>query len=451
MKLLKSAFTLAALIACSSATAHTDVAFQQVMDRNANEYIAHNHDNRIFWSALLKGLVGYRSTLDLYENTNTNTIHKRSVSDIVLPRANIFMDAVVNDWVLARVALSFHGNDLGLNAGNFSKGARPQNAGNTFYTRAGVFTAFDGLTYRPYKIVDEAYVTVGNLHRHPAYARMGLGRVPFGLYDRNKILVPWTTLMSEVQTIYAQLGVSDASGFNAAIYAFRGLAKHDDLNATKSDWRNDGYANINNFGATIGYCMNKNHMGISLVVDWVYNYAGALNLVRAVTTDAYTNPMTSQVSPAYRGDVMGMHVGYKAHYNQFDLRANYVTALKKFKSDESSTVRTLFEGSKPGAMSVEGGVHFKLGRMPSRFALGYEHTFNMQNDLTLRAESSSSLVGIMHEHRISAEVTSEVLKNVTVGLHYALEAPYKRTFNATSDKTEDKIHTALFSLTTKVA
>lgn len=439
MKLLKIALSLAALITCSSMFASTDVAFQEVLDRNANPYIAKgDHDNRIFWSAMLKGIAGMRTSIPDYNFTTNKDLHKRTASDITLPRANIVMDAVVNDWTMAHIALSFH--RFSLNNQNLNLNVTDETSGLTHYNRSGIFSAFDGLSYRPYQFVDEAFVTIGNLHRHPAYMRMGLGRVPFGLYERNQILVNYTTLYTEIQTMYAQFGFADASGIFGSAYVFRGLAKSGDLAGNGFEWTNDGKVNINNGGASIGFCKHEGNMGFKAVVDWVYNYYGAVNLFRAVTPNA-----TRTGSKVTYSEVMGLHVGVKGHYNQFDFRANYVTALKKF-SDKD----VMFKGQRPGAFSAEVGMHFKMGHKPSRIALGYQKVLDSKKAaIAVASGGTAMLKGIVHEHRMTADITAEVHKNVTAGIHYAHEIPHAKTIAPTSKA--KVVHTLMMSLTTKVA
>lgn len=436
---------MATLIACSNAIASTDVAFQEVLDRNANPYIAiGDHDNRIFWSAKLKGIAGVRTNGPV-QNSNKTSI----AADLTLPRANIFMDAVVNDWTMAHIALSFHQ----INFSNSSKNALTfdQTQGLGFYNRSGIFTAFDGLSYRPYKFVDEAYVTIGNLHRNPAYFRMGLGRVDFGLYDRDEILVNWTTLFTETQAVFAKLGFMDASGFFGSVYAFRGLARQSDILATApngtglTDMVNDGYPHINNGGASLGYCMNKGHMGIKVVLDWMYNWHGGVNLFRALAVGTVTTQGLAH--SVYESEVMAMHFGFKGHFKEFDLRGNFVMPLRKFNNNEF-----LLRNQQPMIFSVGAGYHFKMGHRPSRFGLGMQMTTNMKdqaNNLGATPKATGWVAGIINQQRYHADLTVEVLKNVTTGLHYAYEHAYEDT--VAQGRTPRNVHTALLSLTTKIA
>ncbi|NQY43178.1 MAG: LbtU family siderophore porin, partial [Legionellales bacterium] len=399
MKLSKIV-TLITLISCGSTFANTDMMFQEVMDRNANPYIAKgDHDNRIFWSAEMLGMIGLR-TATTRDDTDKNPMG----TDIVLPRANIYMDAVVNDWTMAHMALSFHdliyaltrggtsSNDKGT-IGNFRQANTfDETTGNAYQTRSGIFSAFDGTSYRPYKIVDEAFVTIGNLHRHPAYFRMGLGRVPFGLYERNQVLINWTTLFTETQAMFAQFGFMDASGFFGAIYAFRGLPQLDDIRrktnqvtGENDDEENlrDGFPHINNGGASIGYCMNHGHMGFKVVVDWMWNMLGGINIFRTMALGSYTNTETDDTNQnnqigntysVYYKKIMGMHMGFKGHYNQFDFRGNFVMAMNKFNKNEA-----VLPEKQPMVWSLGTGVHFKMGYRPSRFGIGFQMTNNLKN------------------------------------------------------------------------
>jgi hypothetical protein len=451
MKLAKIALSLVALTACSGAFSGTDVAFQEVLDRNNNPYIAKgDHDNRIFWSAMIKGIAGART------NGPTQSSNKTAMGmDLVLPRANIYMDAIVNDWTMAHMALNFH--QLRFDRSSKDALTFDQTQGLAFYTRAGIFSAFDGLSYRPYKFVDEAYVTIGNLHRNPVFFRMGLGNVDFGLYDKNEILINWTTLFTETQAIFAKLGFMDASGFFGSAYAFRGLSKLGDITTPSAaakgsgvtDLVNDGYPHINNGGISLGYCMNHGHYGVKVVVDWMYNMLGGVNMFRSLALGAVGAATTSAI-PAQsvtEGEAMGMHAGVKAHYNQFDFKANFVMTLKKIGKNAF-----VLKDKRPMALSAGTGVHFKMGHRPSRFGVGFQMTNgikNAANNAGATIDATGWLAGIVNEWRGHADWTTEVLKNVTFGVHYSFEHAYEDTLNF--NKTPRNVHTALLSLTTKVA
>lgn len=449
MKLAKIALSLAALTACAGAFSGTDVAFQEVLDRNNNPYIAKgDHDNRVFWSAMIKGIAGART------NGPTQSSNKTAMGmDLVLPRANIYMDAVVNDWTMAHIALNFH--QIRFDRSSKDALTFDQTQGLAFYTRSGIFTAFDGLSYRPYKFVDEAFVTIGNLHRNPAFFRMGLGNVDFGLYDKNEVLINWTTLFTETQAIFAKLGFMDASGFFGSVYAFRGLSKLGDIThpgagagTGVTDLVNDGYPHINNGGVSLGYCMNHGHYGFKMVVDWMYNMLGGVNLFRTLALGA-VGPTQGAISaqPVTEGEAMGMHVGFKGHYNQFDFRGNFVTTLKRI-GKNAFILRT----KRPMVWSLGAGVHFKMGHKPSRFGIGFQMSHDLKeaaNNAGVTVNSSGWLAGIVNEMRGHADWTVEVLKNVTFGAHYAYEHAYEDTVNI--KKTPRNVHTFLLSLTTKIA
>ncbi len=465
---LKIVFMSVTLITCNSIFANTDMMFQEVLDRNANPYIAKgDHDNRIFWSGELLGIVGLRTAV-----TRDGADKHPTGTDITLPRANLYMDAVVNDWAMAHLALSFHGLSVGTDVEGFrDKNTFDETQGNGMYTRAGIFAAFDGLTYRPYRLVDEAYVTLGNLHRHPAYFRMGLGRVPFGLYDRNQILLNWTTLFTETQAMFAQFGIMDASGFFGAVYAFRGLSQLDDIVRVKdsngdaqSDGVRDGYPHINNGGISLGYCMNHGHTGIKVAVDWMYNIIGGVNVFRTMALGSKVSSESGEVAKVYFKKIMGIHLGVKGHYNQFDFRTNFMMAMNKFNKNEA-----ILAEKQPMVWSIGSGIHFRMGYRPSRFGIGFQMTNNLKNaaidksaaQLTVaNAKGAGWLKGIINQWRVHFDWTTEIFKNVTAGVHYAFEEPYKDTLKKTATDISnpnketirpDKVHTAFISLRTKIA
>jgi hypothetical protein len=450
MKSLKIVFALATVIVCSNALANTDMAFQEVLDRNANEYRAKgDHDRRIFFSALLKGLVGLR-TATPRDNATNHPIG----ADITLPRADLYVDAIVNDWTLFHLAVPF--NTINVDNDTIHYVTFDETQGLGMYNRLGIFTAFDGLAYRPYKMVDEAYITVGNLHRNPMYFRMGVGRVDFGLYEKNEILVNWTTLFTETQAIFAKVGFMDASGFFGSVYVFRGLSKQndidrrrqtDDVDEVDQDGLYDGYPHINNGGVSLGYCMNYGYAGIKFAVDWMYNAIGGVNLFRTLTTSKTTTTVGGNRINlnVYNKEVMGFHVGMKGHYNQFDAKLNFVI-LGKFADEE-----TMLPGRRPIVWSAGSGVHFKVGYRPSRFGVGVQMTKNLKDAANISGNTNTAtgwMKGIVHQTRFHVDWTTEIFKNVTAGLHYAFEHPYNDTLRG--GKQPKKTQTALVSLTARV-
>jgi len=376
--------------------------FQQLLNRNYNEMFSqHDYFNRIRVSGLLKGYALVSSV-----NPKIGRFYDDDVSsDLFLSRANVYVDAKVNDWIDAHVAISFLPAQY-----------------------AGVKRRDDEISYRKFDIVDEAILTMKDFSQYPTYLRFGIGYTRYGRYERNNLPMTFTQVLTQTQAALVELGFIDsASGFSGAVYVFHGVDKSSSTTP-----------NINNFGVQLGYCFGEDNWSVDVTADYMFNIAGAVNALGDATTESYDRV------------VGGAHVGVNGYFNEFDGTVQFTTAVRKFR--DSSVVST---GKRPAAALIDLGYNFPLAGYESRLGISYQHSFDARLEGTTfvapieaitEAGDQSAALGLP-KNRVQGDLTVEVCKNTTLGFHLIWDNPY-------SDKDEVRAKSAttgLLSLTAKIA
>ena len=301
-------------------------------------------------------------------NSNSN-------SGVELPNANIFIDAVVNDWVKAHAGLHVDHN----------------------VDRDGLANVYDALyNYDSNSWMDEAYVTVGNFAQSPFYVRAGREYVPFGMYDRNSITPSLTQMLTQTRANALQAGFVTANGFNGAVYAFNG---------TELD-KNVGKRRVNNFGANLGFANSYNDVSYKASVGYIYNM-GDVNYIHS-GLESLTNPTGTQDHV-----VGGVSLDGSLQAGAFDASAHYVTALKKFHRAEVSYIdNSGFHGAKPSAWGVDAGYSFATAGHDSRLGVGYQRSSQANN---VGPEVLWVLHYAMPKQRYVAQYDVNVAKNTDLG------------------------------------
>lgn len=393
---------------------------QELLDRNYNPFFAqHDFFNRVYFSGLIQANA-------FFSNLNPNAgrfVDRRTSSDIFVNRANLFVDALVNDWVNAHAAFNFLDNNS-----------------------LGVYRVNDEAFYRNFGIVDEATVTVGNLQQYPTYLRAGIGYARYGHYKRNAVPMTLTQALTQTQAALVEVGFVDNSGWNGAIYAFHGNSKRNTSNPT-----------INNFGLQLGYCWHEEQWGLDLTADYMFNIAGAVNALQPQTTGTAVVPpallgafvppgflpagvtvgVPVQLAPNalhYDKVVGGVHLGARGHYNEFDGTVQFTTALRKF-----GALGPVAANQRPAAVLVDVGYNFPLAGLNSRLGVSYQQSFNAQLPGSRAAAPNQAAataiaggVGTFNnatlglpEHRVQGDLTFDVWKNTQVGAHVIWDNPYR--------------------------
>ncbi len=268
--------------------------------------------------------VKFFNGFNLYNNADSSNIN--------LTDAELFIDAQINDWTKAHLGFDF-GQEVGEN-----------NIDNL------VLSEPQGPT------LDEGYITIGNFSQSPVYFLAGREYVPFGNYDRYAIVPTLTQLLTETQETAVQLGVVDASGFNGAIYTFRGT------NQTGEGFTDDNTrTRVENYGVNLGFGNSDTNSGYNISLGYLANLAD-VNFVDAGLNDGYTDQVGG-LSASLSGNVAG-----------FDAKLDYVTALRKFDTADSIYEDVNKDAAKPWAAGIDAGYSFLTMAHQSRFGLSYQQS-----------------------------------------------------------------------------
>lgn len=182
---------------------------------------------------------GYAGALPLGTATPSGNAQNLSLSN-----ANIFVHALVNEWVAADVDFIY------------------QDSNRNFVARSANASA-----------LDEGYVTIGNFAKSPIFFRAGRLYEAYGVYERYPMLTNPTQLLTETSATTAQLGFVLPQGFYGSIAALQGLPSVG--NGIAYSNASSGYVNgnqnnrsrIQNGVANLGYSFNgDNNFGAKIDV-----------------------------------------------------------------------------------------------------------------------------------------------------------------------------------------
>jgi len=153
-----------------------------------------------------------------------DSFHEISVAD-----ANLYIDAVVNDWASAHIALLYQDN---------GKRNSMEHRHHNNYDDQVNSTGIRGIN------LDEAFIFIGDNSKTPLWARVGRQYVPFGFYDRHPVTKPLTQFLSETRGTAVTLGLAHDSGFSASVYAFSGLGEESNGNGPVKYEKNGNQLNV---------------------------------------------------------------------------------------------------------------------------------------------------------------------------------------------------------------
>jgi len=295
---------------------------------------------------------------------------KKTATDIALADANIFVDAKVNDWVKAHVALESRDNRGLQTLQQFRKGINVDEYAlfdvdgdeidGGLHEDLNYLTNFENDD--DYRLsVDEAYFTIGNLERNPMYLRAGRMYVPFGKYQRYQITDPLTKYLSATSATAVEFGAVSDSGLSGAVYGFRGLPR------SNADHENsNGRIRVQSWGAQVAYAQE---FGESCNYDFGFGYLNNMadvNFIRAGLRHKFDDRVGAF---SFHGDLQ---------LGVWDFGVRYVAALDEFNGEDTPL---LFDGddnddrdreAKPWAATFDVGYSFDAFDRHSRLGLTYQ-------------------------------------------------------------------------------
>lgn len=269
-----------------------------------------------------------------------------SESDISLATFELGINARINNWVEAAVALLYEEDDTDLE-------------------------------------VDVAFITIGNQEASPIFLTAGQLYVPFGAYETNLVSDPLTLEIGETRETAVQIGFV-AGDFLGSAYIFNG------------DNNIKGENRIGSWGANLGYGFEGEDRAWAFGVGYISDLGdsdtlqGVTNENRVAALDAAiaaggVEPIDYSVDPSER--IGGWTINGAATFGSFNLIGEYLSATDDFDSDSLAFADT---GAQPAAWNIEAGFTFPVMGRESVAAVAYQGT---RDALTLELPKERWLVG----------------------------------------------------------
>jgi hypothetical protein len=235
-------------------------------------------------------------------------------TDLFVNNFNILANADINCWTKATLNLAYIG---------FPKYFYTPSIYRSSYSTGGVTNIdiqWDAHRQQTNRFVaDEAYVTFSNFERTPFYAQVGKKYLNFVdiANPYNFVLTPMTQLLGQNNQTAALVGVATDFGLYANAYAFRGKTQPSDADA----------GNIRNFGAKIGYYDDLSKLGIGCA-----HYNLNVGWIRAMQDgDFWQKGQVMSDFLMFSDPIGGLSAHGDLNWRQFDVSANFVTALNSVK------------------------------------------------------------------------------------------------------------------------
>jgi len=252
--------------------------------------------------------------------------------------------------------------------------------------------------------LDKGFVTIGNFHKSPFYGSMGQMYVPFGRYQSNLIISTLPKYLGKTQARAINIGYVHKPKDNTLIpfinaYVFKGDSQYGNTNIAKQygldaelwygndDWDNEyGVSYIANMADAMG--MQDNGVMDDDYFQGFDDSSDTEKIVHAVpAADAYVS----------------------LTYHQYNLLAEYVTALKQF-SEQAMTFNS--HGAKPSAFNIEGDYSFNILNIPSTFSASYGCALQ---SLAIGIPEESYALGVSSTFSEDVLLTLEVRHDVNYG------------------------------------
>ena len=325
-----------------------------------------------------------------------------NVRRVSLNNAQINLNANVNDWTKAFIAIAF--DDTSGVLSGASTAANP--LGVTTRPKPGKYENIKGSEFGAN--FEQAFFTIGNMDELPVYVRLGKQFLPFGKYVPHEIVRSMTNVLSETLRTSALVGFETRMGLAGSIYAFDNPLTQSSNSHTKT-----------NYGGTISFAMPSDALGFDVGAGYMYDFTGVQDVGYAVSlyngTAATTNTYANRVSAgSLYGDV---------NSGPFSLGVRYVTALQHFAAADLPTkgvVPAGISGAKPWAVDVDGMYKFNCWDRNQNVYLGYQGS---QNAVNL----------YLPKNRYVAGYDVEMWKNTDLGLEFNHDTDYSVSDGGTNN------------------
>ncbi len=223
-------------------------------------------------------------------------------------------------------------------------------------------------------LLDEAYVTFGDLTKSPFMGTVGRQYVPFGYYKRHQITPTVVADLSETQATAAKAGFV-AGNFVGSVYAFNGLDQRNASGAGASPFgvTSSHSDTIGNGGVDLNYVKQDQNFGYNVGAGYLYNMAD-VDLISDVITAAGNAGGVSGVE-GYKDQVDAVSAHARMNMGPFGAEIDHVSALESFNTNDVPWgARGNKSGAKPSATNLEMDYNFKTKGHDSTAIVSYQRT-----------------------------------------------------------------------------
>jgi hypothetical protein len=250
-------------------------------------------------------------------------------------------------------------------------------------------------------ILDQGFVTVGNLDRAPFYISLGQLYVPFGQYTTYMNSQPLTELIGRAKLRTALLGYDSPGkrGLYAAVYAF------------SSDTRAGNNRNIDAGGGNIGYHYELPDFKGSGSISVISNIANAIRIQdNGVDGEGqFSGFGAAAKTMRLAHTVPGFDARADLSYHAFTLLGEYTGAIGAFAAQDMDFNG---HGASPKAVHVEGVYSYALFNRPGSYAVGYDRSWDA---LALNLPRNRFITTLTYSVRHSTLLTLEYRHDINYG------------------------------------
>ena len=325
--------------------------------------------------------------------------------------AFINLNANINDWAKAFVALSFDNTSGLLTGANTTATGNPLS--NIQRPKPG---HYENIKDSAGVNIEQAFITLANFTDMPLYLKLGNEFVDFGKYDPHAITQTFAQTMTETLRTAATLGFSTQMGLRGSVYTFN------------NPMQKPAHSKPN-YGAMLEYGMPSDQLGYDIGLGYLYDFTGVNDVAYGVSAYNGTNvtggvdggPAVAQVNVTgpggagtYSSVVSAGTIYGDLNTGPFDFNLRFVSAFKHFASTDlatSNVATTSATGAKPWALDLMAGYKFVAWTKTSNVYLGFQ-------------DSSQALNLYLPKNRWLLGVGTEMWKNTNVALQWNYDTDY---------------------------
>jgi hypothetical protein len=248
--------------------------------------------------------------------------------------------------------------------------------------------------------VDEAFILLDGKDDFPLYLKAGKLYVPFGRYESNMISDPLTLELGETRETAVEVGFHHY-GVYGSVFVFNG-----EMDIDEDDDR------INNYGANIGYAMERDNFSFDIGAGWINNIYDSNGLTDSLD-ESYAEAESFGFSASLAEEVPGLAAYAVVTVGPVTVIGEYVAMLEDTKANLADITPGTLAAFGYGdtakadafeAWNLEVGYKFEVVGKPMLVGVGYQGVTNGEEGYP--------------ESRYLGVVSVEIMDSTTVSLEY---------------------------------